>query len=80
MSELKDILAEHKRVQFGASFPEYKVIEECCFDCPACAQKRPVEWLEAKCTEHGYYENGPRTHCPACLEALRQGLEKEGGK
>lgn len=38
--------------------------------------KKIVEWGRGNCTEHGWYKNGKRFACPACLEEL----EKEVGK
>lgn len=44
--ELTDIIGEHKKEQFGASFDtDYKVVEQCTYDCPACRAKKLVEWL-----------------------------------
>lgn len=62
MSELKDILATHNRKEkiaggFTKEHP-YGVHKECGFTCPACAQKRLVEWLEARLVPHLCAEEG----------------------
>ena len=38
---------EHKTEQIGASYDtDYKVITRCIPDCPACAQKELVKWIQ----------------------------------
>lgn len=73
MSELKDVIVEHVQYEAGADqYTDYKIVKMCTSDCPACSQRKLVEWGSAKCTEHGYYKNRPRFDCPACIQALRR--------
>jgi len=36
-----------------------------------------MEWLKDRCEQHGYYRNGPRLSCPACLEHIKRELGME---
>ena len=61
----------------------YQAQEDNCFyGCPACAQKRVLEWLKGDCKGHStdrreikYYKSKQRKDCYMCWQTLKRTLE-----
>lgn len=72
---LEDILAEHDRIQTRtqAAIGDLPVSERCTNECPACAQKRLVEWLDTMCYDQKHNAFAVRRgDCLKCQQALRR--------
>ena len=63
--ELNEVLAGHIQTELGASYPDYRVTKVCVPDCPACAQRRLVEWLDRDVSE-GCDDRVGGLHEPDC--------------